>query len=162
MPRLYLSLFIAFVAFLASGCSLSFNEGERAVSRLNEHIRIVDAASQRVADVIAELPEGDLAAEDFEPLRAALDEYLLGMDGLNAAMRELGDQVEDLSEHIANSFRPSSEAAASSCQQALDALSTEESSEEDIQRAITRIAQCLERYATAVSNVKAAHDRAIL
>ncbi len=159
MPRLYLTVFVAFIALLTA-CGLS--ERERAVSRVNEHIREVETAGQHVADVIAELPDSELAREDFTPLRSALSAYLLGMDNLNAAMRDLGEQVDELSEHISTSFRPSSEAAAASCQHAMDALEAEEASQEDFQRAITRIGQCLERYATAVSNVKAAHDRATL
>lgn len=159
MPRLYFSFFIAFLAFLA-GCGLS--ERERAVSRVNSHIREVEAAGQRVADVIGELPDRELAAGDFEPLRSVLGEYMTGMDGLNEAMRELAEHVEELSEHVETTFRPSAEAAASSCQHALDAFAADGSTQEDYQRAITRIGQCLERYATAVSNVKAAHDRASL
>ena len=159
MSRLTSSLFIAFLALLA-GCGLS--ERERAVSHVNERIRFVETAGQHVADVIGELPDRDLVFADFGNLRDALSEYLVGMDELNAAMRELGAQVTELEEHIAETFRPSAEAAASSCQLAIDALGAEESSQEEFQRAITRIGQCLERYATAVSNVKAAHDRATL
>lgn len=159
MPRLYFSFFIAFLAFLA-GCGLS--ERERAVSHVNAQIRQVEAASQRVADVIAELPARELASGDFASLRTALGDYLAGMDGLNGAMRELGEHVEELEGHISGTFRPSAEAAAASCQNALDALADEGATQEDFQRAITRVGQCLERYATAVSNVKAAHDRATL
>lgn len=159
MPRLYYSFFIAFLAFLA-GCGLS--ERERAVSRVNTQIRLVEEASQRVADVISELPDRELSANDFEALRTALGDYMSGMDGLNGAMRDLGENLEELAEHVENNFRPSAEAAASSCQNALDAFADEAATQEDFQRAITRVGQCLERYATAVSNVKAAHDRASL
>lgn len=159
MPRLYLTVFVAFVALL-SACGLT--ERERAVSRVNEQTQRVAQAGQVVAEVIAELPESDLQFQHFESLREALVTYLDGMDSLNAAMRAFGEQVEDIQEHIETTFRPSSEAAASSCQAALDALTDEEATHEDYQRAITRIGQCLERYATAVNNVKAAHDRTAL
>jgi hypothetical protein len=156
MPRLYFSFFIAFLALLA-GCGLS--ERERAVSRVNAHIRAVEAAGQRVADAIGELPDRDLATGDFEALRGALRAYLDDMDGLNGSMRELGEHLPELDEHVQTTFRPAAEAAASSCQLALDAFDDEPATQEDYQRAITRVGQCLERYATAVSNVKAAHDR---
>ncbi|MFT6400416.1 MAG: putative membrane protein YccC [Bradymonadia bacterium] len=159
MPRLYLSLIIAFVAFLA-GCGLS--DRERAVAHVNENIRTVEASGQAVAEVIAQLPERELTREDFDDLRGSLGVYLIGMDALNAAMRSLGEHVQELREHVEDTFRPSAEAAAGSCQAAIDAIDSEEASQEDYQRAITRIGQCLERYATAVSNVKAAHDRANL
>lgn len=159
MPRLYYSFFIAFLAFLA-GCGLT--ERERAVSRVNAQIRAVEASSQDVADVIAALPDRELNVADFAELRQALQDYLDGMDGLNQAMRELGEQVGELQEHVTGTFRPSAEAAAASCQNALDAFADPAATQEDFQRAITRVGQCLERYATAVSNVKAAHDRATL
>lgn len=159
MPRFHFSILIAFLALLTA-CGLS--DRERAVARVNENIRTVEASGQAVAEVIAQLPDRELAGDDFGPLRQSLGVYLQGMDELNAAMRSLGEHVEELREHVESIFRPSAEAAASSCQAAIDALDAEGATQEDYQRAITRIGQCLERYATAVSNVKAAHDRANL
>lgn len=156
MPRLYFSILLAFLAFLTA-CGLS--DRERAVAQVNENIRAVEAFGQAVAEVIAQLPERELTSEDFDPLREALSVYLGGMDELNAAMRALGEHVEELREHVESTFRPSAEAAAGSCQAAIDAFEADGATQEEYQRAITRIGQCLERYATAVSNVKAAHDR---
>jgi uncharacterized protein YukE len=159
MPRLNFSILVAFVALLTA-CGLS--DRERAVADVNENIRAVEASGQRVAEVIAQLPDRELSKGDFEELRESLTEYLAGMDQLNAAMRSLGEQLEELRDHVEVRFRPSGEAAAHSCQAAIDAFQAEDATQEDYQRAITRIGQCLERYATAVSNVKAAHDRANL
>lgn len=159
MPRLLLSLILVLTA-LTAACGLS--ERDRAVSTANEAIRAVDAISHVIAELIAELPaDRDLEVDDFTELRAGVGQYLDAMDSLNAAMRVLGEQYESLSGHVEEVFRPSAEAAASSCQQAHDALADAEADQEDYQRAITRIGQCLERYAAAVSNVKAAHDRAV-
>lgn len=158
MPRLFLTAFVAFVALLV-GCGLS--ERDRAVSTVNRGIVEVDTAGQAVAARIADLPaEGALTADALEPLRGDLRVYLDALDRLNAAIRQLGDLVEPLRPHVEEVFRPSAEAAAASCQQALDALGEADAPEEDYLRAITRIGQCLERYATAVTNVKTAHDRA--
>jgi hypothetical protein len=156
MPRLFYSIVVLLVASLV-GCGLS--DRERAVAAANDAIRAVEAASHVVADVIGALPDGDLDHADFGPLRDAISRYMETTEALNAAMRSLGEHIPELQDHVENIFRPSAEAAAASCQQALDALSTAESVAEDHQRAITRLGQCIERYATAVSNVKAAHDR---
>lgn len=159
MPRIVLSLFLVLTTLVAA-CGLS--ERDRAVAAVNEGIRRVDAISHVIADLIAELPaEGDLTVAQFTELRTGLDEYMTSMDELNAAMRTLGERFEPLRGHVEEAFRPSAEAAASSCQQARDALADEDASQEDYQRAITRVGQCLERYAAAVANVKAAHDRAV-
>lgn len=159
MPRLYFSILIAFVALLTA-CGLS--DRERAVADVNENIREVEASGQAVAEVIAQLPDRELESDDFDELRSSLTTYMAGMDLLNAAMRSLGEHVEELRDHVETTFRPSAEAAAGSCQAAIDTFDAEGASQEDYQRAVTRIGQCLERYATAVSNVKAAHDRANL
>jgi hypothetical protein len=159
MPRILLSLFIAFTALL-SACGLS--ERDRAVSAVNEEIRSVDTTSRLIAALNADLPlDEDLTPERVTPLREALGEYMASMDRLNAAMRAMAPFFDGLDAHVEEQFRPSAEAAANSCQQAYDALFDPEASQEDYQRAITRIGQCLERYAAAVSNVKAAHDRAV-
>ncbi|MCB9532862.1 MAG: hypothetical protein H6698_00865 [Myxococcales bacterium] len=157
MPRIYLSLFIAFVALLLGSCGLS--ERERAVARVNEHIRAVEASSQAVVDAIGALPVGDIATEDFGGVRSALQSYMGEMETLNAAIRALAEYYQELDEHLNSAFRPSAEAAAVSCQHALDTFSAAEATQEDFRGAITRVGQCLERYATAVTNVKAAHDR---
>ena len=159
MPRLNFSILLAFVALL-SACGLS--DRERAVAEVNENIREVEAFGQAVAEVIAQLPDRELAKADFDDLRDSLTSYMAGMDLLNAAMRSLGENVEELHDHVETTFRPSAEAAAGSCQAAVDAFDADAATQEDYQRAITRIGQCLDRYATAVTNVKAAHDRANL
>lgn len=159
MPRILLSLFLVLTA-LTAACGLS--ERDRTVSTVNEGIRAVDAISHVIAELIAELPaDRDLTVDDFTELRTGLSQYMDAMDELNAAMRQLGAHFEPLAAHVEDVFRPSAEAAASSCQQAHDALSDADAGQEDYQRAITRVGQCLERYAAAVSNVKAAHDRAV-
>lgn len=157
MPRLCLSIIIAFLALFVGSCGLT--ERERAVARVNHHIRAVEASSQVVVDAIGALPTGELNAVDFAGVREALSGYLGEMDSLNAAIRELGAHYDALQEHIGQAFRPSAEAAALSCQNALDTLAAESAAQEDYRSAVTRIGQCLERYATAVTNVTAAHER---
>lgn len=122
----------------------------------------MDEASRLIAALNADLPvDEDLTTDRVAPLRDALGQYMASMDRLNAAMRRMSPFFDGLEAHVEEQFRPSAAAAANSCQQAYDALSDPDASQEDYQRAITRIGQCLERYAAAVSNVKAAHDRAV-
>ncbi|MFT4703536.1 MAG: phage shock protein A [Bradymonadia bacterium] len=158
MPRVVFSLTVALFSLLAA-CGLS--ERERAVSQVNEGILAADTTGRVVADLIAQIPaEEAVGADDIASLRDALSQYMGAMEVLNAAMRTLGTRVEPLREHLETAFRPAAEAAASSCQQALDTLSSPAPSPDEYQRALTRIGQCIDRYAAAISNVTAAHERA--
>jgi len=157
MPRLPFSILIAFLAFLLGACGLT--ERERAVARVNEGIRAVETQSRQVVDAIAALPAGEVAADDFRGVRDALHGYMAQMEDLNASIRTLEDHFTTLQPAIREQFRPSAEAAAVSCQHALDALASPSSSQDDYRTAVTRIGQCIERYATAVTNLSAAYDR---
>jgi len=158
MPRLLYSLFIvAFAALVGVGCGLS--ERERAVSETNDAIEAVEAAGEDVATRINQLPDGEVDPSALEPLVGALQTYMERMDALNAAIRGLGTYYESLAPFLDATFRPAAETAASACQEALDALGDDESGQEEVRRALTRIGLCLERYATAVTRVSAEYGR---
>lgn len=156
MPRLFLSLFIVFVACLA-GCGL--NEREQAVAAANDAIHHVEEAGLVVAEAIDELPDRALETDDFGVVRSSLRTYVERMELLNAALRELGGRFAPLDPYLTGTFRPAAEAAATSCQEALDTLDDEASDQEAFARALTRIGLCLERYSTAVTNVAAEYGR---
>jgi hypothetical protein len=156
MPRHIFSLFLVFVVWL-SGCGLS--QRDRAVSDANEAIRSVEEASQSVADAINELPQEGLERSSFAPLATHLRTYMERASQLNAALRTLGGFLPNLQTHLDGTFRPASEAALQACQEALDAFDAEAAAQEDFRRAITRVGLCLQRYATAVTNVSAEYGR---
>lgn len=156
MSRLLFALFAAFLMCL-SACGFSL--GERAVAEANRAIEAVREASDVVAARIHELPDRELQTSDFGELRTALGGYMGSVETLNAALRELGSHYASLQPYLQQTFRPASEAALSVCQSASDALAAEASSPEDFRRALTRIGLCLDRYATAVTNVSAEYER---
>ena len=107
MPRLFLSLFIVFVACLV-GCGL--NERERAVAAANDAIHQVEEAGLVVAAAIDELPDRALETGDFGVVRSSLRTYVERMELLNAALRELGGQFAPIEPYLAGTFRPAAEA----------------------------------------------------
>ena len=157
MPRLLLSLFFVFAAWLA-GCGLS--PRDRAVSDANDSIRGVEEADQAVADAINGLPEANLEPASFSPLSASLRTYMERAGRLNASLRTLSGFLPSLQQHVDAVFRPASETALQACQEAIDAFDSEASTQDDYRRAITRVGLCLQRYATAVTNVSAEYSRA--
>lgn len=156
MPRflwiLCLTLFTAL-----TGCGLS--ERERAVADSNEAIRQVEQVSQEVAQKIADLPDAPLTPENVGGLREAVGRYLGQMEKLNVALRALGPHYPALQGYLNESFRPSAEAAAANCQEAIDSLAAPSTSQEDYRKSITRIGLCIERYATAVTNLAAEYNK---
>jgi hypothetical protein len=156
MPRLLFAIFAAFLAVLPA-CGLSL--AERAVTQANAAIEGVREASEDVASAIHALPDRTLQRDDFATLRTAVDAYIGRVEALNAALRELGTHYTALQPHLDGAFRTASAGALESCQSALDALDGEASTEEDFRRALTRVGLCLDRYATAVTNVSAEYTR---
>lgn len=156
MPRLFYSVFLVFAACLA-GCGLG--ERERAVTETNEAIQVVQQAIVEVAELINELPDRSLERADLEPLRESLVRYQGHAEALNASVRTLGTHFDALQTYLRDTFRPAAEDAATRCQQALDVLNNEASTDDDYTRALTSIGLCLDRYATAVSNVSAEYSR---
>lgn len=156
MPRLLLTLLIL-LSGLALGCGL--NESERAVADTNEAIRGVEEASRAVADAIHSLPEGPLATDAFDGLRAAVERYMGRMETLNERVRSLRPHFPHLAAYIDETFRPAAEAAAAACQEALSTLADTDTDPEAVRRAITRVGLCMDRYATAVTNVSSEYRR---
>lgn len=136
-----------------------FSVSERAVAAANAAIEAVRDASDEVASQIHQLPDQTLTTSDFAGVRGALNAYIERVEALNAALRELGTHFNALEPHLNESFRPAAEAALTVCQTAHDALAADTSTEEDFRRALTRVGLCLERYATAVTNVSAEYER---
>ncbi|TVR01769.1 MAG: hypothetical protein EA398_09125 [Deltaproteobacteria bacterium] len=156
MPRLFLT-FLILLTGLASACGL--NESERAVADTNEAIRAVEQAGRTVADAIHALPESGLNHDSFGALRAAIGQYMGRMETLNDAVRDLRPHFERLVPHIDETFRPAAEAAASACQEATGILENPAADADAYRRAITRIGLCMDRYATAVTNVSNEYRR---
>jgi hypothetical protein len=156
MPRLLLTIFAAFLMCLGA-CGL--NVSERAVANANAAIEAVREASDDVAGQIHLLPDRTLNAADFVGVRSALTAYIERVEALNAALREMGTHFSALEPHLNETFRPAAEASLTVCQTAHDALANESSTEEDFRRALTRVGLCLDRYATAVTNVSAEYER---
>jgi hypothetical protein len=156
MPRLILGL-IFVVASLLSACGLT--PKDQAVANANDAISAVEEAGQQVADAINQLPEEQVDAAAFSPLSQSLRTYIERAEQLNAALRGLGSFFPSLGTYIDETFRPAAESALQACQEALDSFSSEASSQEDYRRAVTRVGLCLQRFATAVSNVSAEYGR---
>lgn len=156
MPRLVFGL-IFVLSSLLSACGLS--QKDRAVSDANEAIRAVEVAGQEIASRINELPAEDIEPAAFSALTDAIGVYVERAEMLNAALRGLGEFFPSLSEYVEQTFRPASESALQACQEAMDAFGDENATQEDFRRAVTRVGLCLQRYATAVSNVSAEYSR---
>ena len=156
MPRLFLTVLILLTG-LASACGL--NESERSVAETNEAIRAVEEAGRAVADAIHGLPETGLHFDSFEEVRSSIERYMERMDTLNDAVRNLRPHFERLAPYIDDTFRPAAEAAAAACQEALGTLQNPAADAEGYRRAITRAGLCMDRYATAVTNVSNEYRR---
>jgi hypothetical protein len=156
MPRLIYSLFLVALAVLA-GCGLS--ERERAVVHTNQAIEAVQESIHEIADLINSLAEEEITPAQLRPLHAALTTYMDRMDQVGEALRTLGTHIPELETYVVSTFRPASESAATACQSALRTLHDAEATEEDTTRALTQVGVCLDRYATAVTNVSAEYNR---
>lgn len=156
MPRLLYSLFFVALAVLA-GCGLS--DRERAVVQTNQAIEAVQSSIHEIADLINGLADDEITTERMQPLHGAIARYMERMDTVGEALRALGTHIPDLEPYLVSTFRPAAESAATACQSALTTLADAGATDEDYTRALTQVGLCLDRYATAVTNVSAEYNR---
>ena len=139
------------MAAMLSACGLG-SDRERAVAQSNAAIESVDRAGQRIAEAIATLSQQSADARDLSSVRQAAEAYLNEVEGLNSAIRALGETSPALQAYVTESFRPKAEDAAGNCQRAVDLLNTP-SDDDAIRNAITLLGRCIDSYAEAVQGV---------
>lgn len=153
--RRLLALLAILMAAMISACGLG-SDRERAVGQSNEAIESVDRAGQRIAEAIATLSQRDAAARDLSTVRSAAEAYLTEVEGLNSAIRALGETSPTLQTHVNSEFRPKAESAAADCQRAIELLGAT-ATDDDVRSAITLLGRCIDSYASAVRGVSEAY-----
>lgn len=145
------AVMMIFLAAMMAACGLS--EREKAVASTNSALEDVDSSHQAITEAIAALSSQSEGGRDCSALLAATEAYRENVATLDEAIRALGATSEQLNGYVTETYLPAREAAASDCQQAVDLLSSEQPSDDDIRQAITLVGRCVSNYADAFNAV---------